>query len=244
MVYGLVSRKGGKRYLYKRIIAEIPDHETYVEPFLGSGIVYYNKPPSKVEVVNDLDKELYEIHQWTKEYGNDIGKLQFYVTEDEYYTVLRKKKDNNKDELIRRIKVSMSSWMGRPCFANNPRHMKGLHTKDFLYYADRLKNTLVFNQSYESLVKEYDSPTTFFYLDPPYQNSKYTTGSTYESINYDELQQILLNIKGKFILSINDSPYIRDLFKDFVIKEVETYYTNRTHTSKTTRCTELIIKNF
>lgn len=244
MVFGLVSRIGGKRYLYKTIISEMPEHDTYVEPFLGSGIVFYNKPPSKVSVVNDLDKRIYEIHSWTKQYGDKIGKIQYHLSEAEYYTLLNKTEDTDPDELIRRIKVSACSWMGRPYYAKFPAHENALHTKDFPYYAQRLKDTFIFNQSYESVIKEYDSPTTLFYLDPPYENSKHTTDSAYESINYDDLLKVILTIQGKFILSINDSPRIRELFKDFIIKDVSTYYPNRNHTKKTNSATELLIKNY
>jgi DNA adenine methylase len=244
MVFGLVPRIGGKRYLYKQIINEMAEHDTYVEPFLGSGIVFYNKPPCKVNVVNDLDKSIYEIHAWTKQYGNALGKIHYHLTEDEFYILLNKKEDDEQQELIRRIKVSTCSWMGRPFFSKTTNHEKALHTKDFLYYAQRLKDTLIFNQFYESVIKEYDSPTTLFYLDPPYENSKHTTDSAYESINYDDLLKVILTIKGKFILSINDSPRIRELFKDFIIKDVYTFYPNRNHTKKNNKATELLIKNY
>ena len=244
MVFGLVPRMGGKRNLYKTIISEMPEHDTYVEPFLGSGVVFYNKPPSKVSVVNDLDKRIYEIHLWTKQYGDKIGKIEYHLTEPDFYTLLNKTEDSEQDELIRRIKVDACSWMCRPYFSNSPDHKNALHTKDFPYYAQRLKDTLIFNQPYESVIKEYDSPTTLFYLDPPYENSKYTTDSAYESINYDDLLKVVLTIQGKFILSINDSPRVRELFKDFIIKEVTTLYANRSYKKISNKATELLIKNY
>ena len=49
---------GGKSRLAKQIISIIPDHKTYCEAFSGAAWVFFKKPPSKVEVLNDLDSEL------------------------------------------------------------------------------------------------------------------------------------------------------------------------------------------
>jgi DNA adenine methylase len=112
-------------------------------------------------------------------------------------------------------------------------------SKNYPKYRERLKDTIILNTSYENVIKEYDSPTTFFYLDPPYENSKKTTSSRYESIDYTQLRDTLKSIQGKFLLSINDSPFIRELFKDFTIEEVETRYC-----LKQRRVVELLIKNY
>ncbi|GAG53665.1 unnamed protein product, partial [marine sediment metagenome] len=50
---------GGKRFLAKTIVSYIPEHKTYVEPFLGGGAVFFAKEPSEVEVINDLDKDIF-----------------------------------------------------------------------------------------------------------------------------------------------------------------------------------------
>jgi DNA adenine methylase len=78
-----------------------------------------------------------------------------------------------------------------------------------------MSNTKILNQSYEKLFK-YDSPETFFYLDPPYESSE----GLYKDpiIDYEEMRNFLDKIKGKFLLSINDSPYIRKVFKGYKIK--------------------------
>src|SRR5919109_1045692 len=49
---------GGKNRLAKQIIALLPEHTTYVEPFAGGAQVFFHKQPSKVEVLNDLDSEI------------------------------------------------------------------------------------------------------------------------------------------------------------------------------------------
>src|SRR5574340_924784 len=55
---GPLAYIGGKRSLAQRVIALLPEHTAYVEPFAGGAQVFFHKEPSKVEVLNDLDGEI------------------------------------------------------------------------------------------------------------------------------------------------------------------------------------------
>ncbi|RXG62611.1 DNA adenine methylase, partial [Candidatus Atribacteria bacterium 1244-E10-H5-B2] len=57
---------GGKRYLAENIISYIPEHKTYVEPFIGGGAVFFAKERSEVEVINDLDKDIAFAYRFMK----------------------------------------------------------------------------------------------------------------------------------------------------------------------------------
>ena len=88
--------------------------------------------------------------------------------------------------------------------------------KDIQEYKDRMKNTTILSQDYKAVVKKYDSSETVFYLDPPYENSDKLY--KHDSMNYEQMANLLRSIKGKFILSINDSSNIRTIFKCFKMK--------------------------
>lgn len=80
---------------------------------------------------------------------------------------------------------------------------------------DRMANIVVENQDFETLIKHYDRPDAFFYLDPPY----FSTEDMYEvGFGWDDhvrLRDTLKNIKGKFLLSYNDCDEIRELYNGF-----------------------------
>ncbi len=80
---------------------------------------------------------------------------------------------------------------------------------------DRIANVVVENQDFETLIKHYDRPDAFFYLDPPY----FSTEDMYEvGFGWDDhvrLRDTLKNIKGKFLLSYNDCDEIRELYTGF-----------------------------
>src|SRR5258707_8455679 len=64
---GFLPYTGGKNRLAKQIIAMLPEHTTYVEAFAGGAQVFFHKPPSHVEVLNDLDYDIvnfFRVCQW------------------------------------------------------------------------------------------------------------------------------------------------------------------------------------
>lgn len=80
---------------------------------------------------------------------------------------------------------------------------------------ERMANVVVENQDFETLIKHYDRPDAFFYLDPPY----FSTEDMYEvGFGWDDhvrLRDTLKNIKGRFLLSYNDCNEIRELYNGF-----------------------------
>ena len=89
---------------------------------------------------------------------------------------------------------------------------------------NRMANVVVENQDFETLIKHYDRPDSFFYADPPYFSSEgmYEVGFGWD--DHVRLRDTLKSIKGKFLLSYNDCPEIRELYDGFSLLDF-----SRTH---------------
>ena len=111
---------------------------------------------------------------------------------------------------LKLIRYSYSS--GCKSFACQPFSLRTLFAlvQDF---AKRCENVVIENQDFETLIKHYDRPTTFTYCDPPYFTSEYVYDCGFTWEDHLRLYHALAGMKGKFLLSYNDCPEIRELYK-------------------------------
>jgi DNA adenine methylase len=94
---------------------------------------------------------------------------------------------------------------------------------------------------YEEVLKRYDRPTTLFYLDPPYFGLNLYRYN-FKTEDFEKLAERLRGLDGKFVLSLNDVPEVRSIFREFQIKRVETPYTAQKKSGR--RYGEVFITNF
>ncbi len=109
---------------------------------------------------------------------------------------------------------------------------------------NRMANVVVENQDFETLIKHYDRPDSLFYADPPY----FKTEDMYEvDFSWDDhvrLRDTLKNIKGKFLLSYNDCPEIRELYKDFSMLDFSRVHSMAQRYDAGKEFNELLIGNY
>jgi DNA adenine methylase len=107
----------------------------------------------------------------------------------------------------------------------------------------RMSQVTIENLPWQEYVKRYDSPTTFFYVDPPYYGFESIYGKgMFSRDDFGLMAEQLGAIKGKFLMSINDVAAIRELFGSFRIREVQTTYCSRKVAN--TAVQELLIGNY
>ena len=108
----------------------------------------------------------------------------------------------------------------------------------------RMANVIIENQDFETLIKHYDRPDSFFYLDPPY----FSTEDMYEvGFGWDDhvrLRDTLKNIKGKFLLSYNDCPEIRELYEGFSMLDFSRTHSMAQRYEAGKQFGELLIANY
>lgn len=149
----------------------------------------------------------------------ELTELTFPPPEAEELQEMRKRITEDYDVrraalFLKLLRYSYSS--GCKSFASQPfdiRRLFGLIRE----LEDRMANVVVENQDFETLIKHYDRPDTFFYADPPYFSSEEMYAVGFNWNDHVRLRDTLKNIKGKFLLSYNDCPEIRELYEGFSI---------------------------
>lgn len=63
---------GSKWRLAEWIISLMPEKKSYLEPFFGSGAVFFKKPPSRIETINDLDGEITNLFRCIREKTEEL----------------------------------------------------------------------------------------------------------------------------------------------------------------------------
>ena len=108
---------------------------------------------------------------------------------------------------------------------------------------ERLSNTYVENLHFEKIIDKYDREESLFFCDPPYfETAGYDHAFTEE--DHILLRDKLSNIKGKFLLTINDHEKVREWYKGFNIEEVDVNYSISKEKSGRGKYKELIITNY
>lgn len=251
-MFGPFSYIGGKRALAKRIIALFPEHRAYVEPFAGGAQVFFRKEPSKVEVLNDLDREIVNFYRVCQQHYEELVRyLKFTVVSRAWFDLLYQ---TDPEKLTDIQRAARHLYLAKTCYAGLVRHrnfaphvseppgFKPENIRELIEQAHhRLARVQLECLPYEAVLKVYDRSSTLFYLDPPYFNIKLYRHNL-EPDDFRLMAERLGKLKGKFILSLNDVPEVRALFKEFVIREVDLAYTAQKKAGR--RYREVLISNF
>lgn len=165
---------GGKRFLAHKIASYIPHHRTYVETFAGGGAVFFAKDHSPKEVLNDRDPEIAFMYRFIRDHSAEdrqaLAKRDWVLSKEVHERLKKTKPETDRDRFYKNYYLTRSSYgkqRGGPFNPGNagtridfPANVERAQT--------RLKSVTLHNKDYRDVLKEHDSPDTFFYMDPPY----------------------------------------------------------------------------
>ncbi|HAU29789.1 MAG TPA: DNA methyltransferase [Rhodospirillaceae bacterium] len=231
---------GGKSRLAKTIVARINQipHETYAEPFVGMGGIFLRRTePAKAEVINDLNREVATFFRvLQRHYVAFLDMMKFQLTTRYEFERLSATDPNTLTDLERAARflyLQKTAFGGKVAGQNfgitpsSPGRFNVTRLGPMLEDLHlRLAGVVIECLPYQDFIKRYDRPGTLFYLDPPYWGCENDYGKgLFDRLDFDHMATQLGAIQGKFILSINDRPEVRRVFKGFTIEEVDTTYT-------------------
>jgi DNA adenine methylase len=254
---------GGKSRLRKYIVPIIPSHSCYVELFAGASWVLFGKPPSDVEVLNDIDQDLVNFFRVVKEKPEElIASFEWELVSRAEFTRLAKLSPNELTDIQRAHRfyyLIMAGWGGE---LNYPRFQTSVsdgghgnrlfgalaHLRERITPVyDRLKTVIIENLEWQDCFKKYDSSKTVFYVDPPYpQNGVNYANNMREWEAHNHLAERLAQAESKWILSSYDNADVRDMYKGFHILSVQSYSGMKTKKNGNERVLnrEVLITNF
>ncbi len=249
---------GGKSRLAKRIAEKIPAHTCYVEPFCGGAWVYFTKPPSRVEILNDRDGELANFWSVIRHHLPEFLRyLDFSIVSRAEFEREKNQNPGLLTDVQRAVRYYRLQRMGYGGKTTNrtfgtssmrPSSLNLLTVQERLRTTHkRMARTTIENLDACDCIRRYDSAESFFYIDPPYWEADFYAVS-FKGEDFTRLRDTLKSIQGTFILSLNDTPEVREIFKDFQIESIETKYTlGNSKVAKATRGKdrkEILIYNF
>ncbi len=206
---------GGKQTLAPLIISLFPQHTLYAEPFTGGGAVFFHKPPSKVEVLNDTNGELMNFYRVVRHH---FASLQKRIQQTLHSRDAHRKAIviYNNPDLFGPISRAWAVWVlcamsfaskmdgpyGYDKKSNTTSKKVAYKREGFLQmYATRLEKVQIECADALYIIKSRDYPEAFFYCDPPYVGSDCGHYKGYTEAEYEALLGLLSSISGKFLLS-------------------------------------------
>ncbi len=216
----------------KTIIGLIPPHSCYVEVFGGAGWVLFGKPPSDVEILNDIDQELINFFRIIRNRPEDfIDSFDLELVSRAEFERLAVLDPSQIDEIQRAHRfyyLIMAGWGGE---LNYPRFQTSIsdggHGNRLIGAIEtlrariepihkRLNTVIIENLGWQECIDRYDREGVVMYLDPPYPGN----GVNYfhnmrDWKDHERLAERLTQTRCRWILSSYNSKDIHTLFRDY-----------------------------
>lgn len=241
---------GSKWSIAEWIIQHFPpnyEKMVYLEPFVGSGAVFFNKKPGTVETINDLDSDIVNLFRVLREHPGELKRaLDLTPYSREEYDLSFEPCDEP-IEKARRFMVKTTQAIGAKmdgkCGWRNHKQKKiggtackwgGIsETVDVATARLRSDSThLVQIEHMDALrlIARYNNPDTLMYLDPPYLRSTRRSGALYKHEMDEEGQRELLSLivksRAKIIISGYDSEMYNSALADWHRDETQSQTTS------------------
>lgn len=236
---GAAPYLGGKRNLAKRIIARIETmpHACYAEPFVGMGGIFFRRRDAPaLEVINDLSRDVSTFFRvLQRHYVAMLDMMRWQLTTRVEFERLVATDPDTLTDLERAARFYYlqrtafgGKLQGRTFGVVTSGHARFDVTRlgpELEELHGRLAGVVIECLPFDAFITRYDREHTLFYLDPPYYGCESDYGRTlFARSDFERLADMLTEIRGAFLLSLNDTPEVRAIFSTFAIEAVDTTY--------------------
>lgn len=255
---------GGKNKSKDLLYQKMPKHEIYIEPFLGSGAVLIGKPKANAEMAYDLNPHVINFYKVLQDNPEKFwGCLQlsmFDFSEDKFQFHKRMLGHITTPPHCQAVdfyivtKFSMNGIVRfnkkgecNSSFCGTVKG-RGIYTREwFDAVRERIKDVNFYVQDYKETLKVASNFGTeaFCFLDSPYESVRTVYLADYwKQDRFIEYAEAVDTLKCNWLMTINDTPFIRDLFKGYNIIPHELFYScSQTNEGRGMK-KELLIANY
>ncbi|MDD6403089.1 MAG: DNA adenine methylase [Mollicutes bacterium] len=269
-----VKWAGGKRQILDKLIKYVPeDFNTYYEPFVGGGALFFELSP-KNAVINDSNEELINVFRCIKDEEkltkmcNELNHHEANHSEEYYYKIRNIDRDKNKFNRLSDYKrAARTIYLNKACFNGLYRvNSKGEFNVPFgkklkvntyegqnigiIHAYLNFNNIKILSIDFEEAVKD-AKEGDFIYFDPPYDSDTSTFNSyTEDGFSKDEqirLSNVFKNLSDRgcyVMLSNHNTVLINELYKDFYIHKITAKRNINSNGKKRGKVEEVIITNY
>lgn len=230
---------GGKRNLSRRLVQKINaiPHRTYAEVFVGMGGVFFRRDHRPAaEVINDWSEDVSTFFRVVQHhYVPFLDMLRWQITSRAGFEKLRTTDPASLTDLQRSARflylqrLAFGGKVNGRVFGVTPSAparfditklgpmIEAVH--------ERLSGVVIERLDWSAFIGRYDREGTLFYLDPPYYGCERDYGADlFDRGQFAHMAEQLRDVKGRFILSLNDHPEVRAIFAGFKIDGAEVRY--------------------
>jgi len=230
----IVPWVGGKRRLAGEILPWFGPHTCYVEPFAGAAALLFNKVPSKVEVLNDVNTDLVNLYRVVQHHLEEfVRQFKWALTSRRLFEWAQATPPDTLTDIQRAArffylqKLSFGGKVEGQTFGVATTATQALNLlrieEDLSAAHLRLSRVVVEHMDWAACIERYDRPHTLFYCDPPYWGTE-GYGVDFGLEQYDRMAALLGSMKGKAIVSVNDIPEMRRAFKGLTMRRLAIRY--------------------
>ena len=232
----IISWPGGKSRHLKHLLPHIPEGAGYIEAFAGGCALLLAKPKSKLEVVNDINSDLINLYRVAANHPDELSRKlremppasreQIHISRQLLQTRgcltdiqraalflhLNKTSFGGGGTSVAVVRTPTSSpWIGTDAIVTRIRN-----------FQERFQSVLIESVDYQRLLKTYDHPQNFIFLDPPYGVSDVKNYDGWDEEQLTAFRDRVATLESRWIVTLDDSPINRALWAGFDVEFLRT----------------------
>ncbi|MFO1441703.1 DNA adenine methylase [Bacillus sp. Bva_UNVM-123] len=227
----ILNYPGSKWSLANWIISHMPEHHTYIEPYFGSGAVFFTKTPSPIETINDIDDNIYNLFKVVREAPEELARVIECTPYSRLEYDLTFENEAPADEVEKARRFLVQCWQGHGFRTNGYKvgwknDVQGRERAYALFnwyrlpqwvlqVQERLKMAQIEKRPGVEVIQRHNYKNVCIYADPPYLLETRTAKQYKHEMNDEdhiELLEALLQHKGPVLLS----GYRNDLYDSYL----------------------------